>query len=278
MPELPEVHTILEELRDAVLIGQSIEDVIISWPRTIDKMDAVDFRNILLHKQIIDLKRRGKFILIMLSDGWCLCIHLRMTGKLLLLPHLSPATSHVRLQLQLSDQRQLHFHDTRKFGRWYLVRDCNEVVGQLGPEPLGEDFSLTRFCEQLKARKTALKPLLLDQHFLAGLGNIYVDEALFEAGLHPLQRAFTLKSDQVQRLHKSIISVLKQGVSYRGTSLGKGKANYYRPDGSSGIHQNILKVFRRTGQSCPNCGQTIQRIVVAQRSTHFCPKCQPLLE
>ncbi len=275
MPELPEVHTILEDLKQAGLVGHEIQDVKAYWLRTIGFPSPAEFCHLLQHKRIIKLDRRGKYLIFTLSEGLFLCVHLRMTGRLLLVEQNTPETPYVRLRLDLDHGKSLYFHDTRKFGRWYLVSDLQQIVGKIGPEPLSTEFTFELFWSHLKQRHRALKPLLLDQTFLAGLGNIYVDEALWEAHLHPLQPADTLTSQQARQLHAGIIHVLERGIESRGTTLGKGRTNYYRLDGTRGNHQRLLNVFRRTGLPCPRCGHSIERLVVAQRSTHLCPHCQP---
>jgi formamidopyrimidine-DNA glycosylase len=274
MPELPEVQTILQDLQQARLSGCRIENVQVYWPRTIASSSPSSFCRLLLHKHILQLSRRGKYLIFTLSEGYFLCIHLRMTGKLLLVDQEAPESPYVRLRLDLNNHQALHYQDTRKFGRWHLVQNLESVIGKLGPEPLSSEWTFETFWIALHSRARALKPLLLDQTFLAGLGNIYVDEALWEAGLHPLQTAHHLTPPQAKRLYHAIIHVLKRGIESQGTTLGKGRTNYYRLDGTRGNHQNLLNVFRRTGQQCPRCGHRIERLVVAQRSTHICPHCQ----
>lgn len=276
MPELPEVHTILEDLKQAGLIGCEIQQVKVYWPRTIGCPSPEEFCRLLPQHRILSLDRRGKYLILTLSEGLFICIHLRMTGRLLLVGHETPETPHIRMRLDLNHGKSLYYHDTRKFGRWYLVRDPQMIVGKIGPEPLSANFNFAAFWKAIQQRSRALKPLLLDQTFLAGLGNIYVDEALWEAHLHPLQPGHSLTSKQARKLYAGIIHVLKRGISSQGTTLGKGRSNYYRLDGTQGQHQRLLNVFRRTGQPCPRCGHLIERIVVAQRSTHICPHCQPL--
>lgn len=277
MPELPEIHTILQDLKQADLLGRHIEKVMIYWPRTIASPSPSHFCRLLEGKEIQGLDRRGKYLVLNLSGGHFLCIHLRMTGRLLLVNQGTPQSPYIRLILHLDNGKALYYHDTRKFGRWSLVTDLNSVIGKLGPEPLSPDFTFEIFWPMLHSRSRALKPLLLDQTFLAGLGNIYVDEALWEAELHPLQSAHQLSLQQGCRLYHAIIHVLKRGIESQGTTLGTGRTNYYRLDGSRGKHQLLLNVFRRTGLACPRCGHCIERLVVAQRSTHLCPNCQPLI-
>lgn len=277
MPELPEVHTILEDLKQAGLIGRLIQKADVYWPKTVACPEPSIFCQIIRNKRILKLDRRGKYLIFTLTEGYFLCIHLRMTGRLLLVDTSTLISSYVRLRLSLDQGKFLDFYDTRKFGRWYLVQDPQIIVGKIGPEPLSSHFSFKIFEDSLKTRSRVLKSLLLDQTFLAGLGNIYVDEALWEAYLHPLQPANTLTSSQARSLYQGIIRVLTRGIDSQGTTLGSGQTNYYRLDGTKGSHQQLLNVFRRTGQSCPRCGHLIERLIVSQRSTHICPHCQPLI-
>jgi formamidopyrimidine-DNA glycosylase len=273
MPELPEVQTILNDLENQGLIGQIIKQVHVYWPKTVATPELATFISTLHNKTIQGLSRRGKFLIFHLSDNYELLIHLRMTGRLLLSTQQAPLSPYIRLSLDLT-RHHLLFHDTRKFGRWYLVRQSQNILHKMGPEPLDPNFSLNLFTSLLKKRQRALKPLLLDQTFIAGLGNIYVDEALWEAKLHPLQPAKSLTKGKAAALYQAIKYVLQRGIDSQGTTLGAGRTNFYRLDGKKGSHQNLLKVFRRTGQPCSRCGHLIERLIVAQRSTHICPFCQ----
>jgi formamidopyrimidine-DNA glycosylase len=181
---------------------------------------------------------------------------------------------HVRASLGLDDGRRLLFYDTRKFGRFYLVDDLVTFFSSLGPEPLADDFTAARFTTMLGKKHRQIKPLLLDQHFLAGLGNIYVDEALWSARVHPLRSADSLSAGEVKSLHRAIRHVLRKGLRNAGTSLGRGKTNFASIQRHRGGNGNHLKVFRKTGQPCPRCRTVIDRIIVGQRSTHICPACQ----
>lgn len=276
MPELPEVQTIVSELKREGLIGRTIQDVYVYWPRTVATPDVNSFMQLLSQQTITGISRRGKYLIFHLSHHYDLLVHLKMTGRLLLVPKNAPSSPYIRLVLDLDQEQQLRFHDTRKFGRWYLVSQAHAFLHKMGPEPLAPDFSLEQFALRIKQRHRALKPLLLDQTFLAGLGNIYVDEALWEAKLHPLQPAHTLKQEEIKALYHAILHVLKKGLENQGTTLGKGLTNFYRLNGKQGEHQTLLKVFRRTGEHCERCHTTIERIIVAQRGTHLCPHCQKL--
>jgi formamidopyrimidine-DNA glycosylase len=198
-----------------------------------------------------------------------------MTGRLHIMPANAPREIHERVALALDDNTELRFIDTRKFGRWTLLDDANERLGKLGPEPMEDDFTPDDMHAILHSRRRRLKPLLLDQHMLAGLGNIYVDEAMWVAKLHPCRLSDTIDKRHSKALHKAIRKVLQKGINSMGTTLGTGKGNFYSVAGRRGRNQDGLQVFRRDGEPCPRCGTIIQRSIVAQRSTHFCPKCQP---
>jgi formamidopyrimidine-DNA glycosylase len=178
------------------------------------------------------------------------------------------------LILRLDAGRELRFRDTRKFGRWYLLDDAETKLGGLGPEPLSPKLTAQAFGRRLAARKAMLKPLLLNQTFIAGLGNIYVDEALWDAGLHPERTSDSLRAAQRRRLHRSIRKVLRRGIESTGTSLGAGLTNFRTLEGGYGSNKDNLKVFRRAGQPCLRCGTAIKRMIVGQRGTHICPRCQ----
>jgi formamidopyrimidine-DNA glycosylase len=275
MPELPEVETVVRGLRKAGICNQQILDVRVRWARTVWGMEPVALTAALVGTSICRMERRAKYIVMELSSGSFLLIHLRMTGNLRVESLEAPTDAHERVALVFADGRELRFRDTRKFGRWYLVESAETVLGKLGPEPLSPNFTAGMFGQMLKRHQRMLKPLLLDQSFLAGLGNIYVDEALFAARLHPCRLASTLKAPEVERLHDAIRSVLRSGIARMGTSLGAGAVNFYSVAGRRGRNQDALMVFRRDGLPCPCCGAMIRRIVVGQRSTHICETCQP---
>ena len=178
--------------------------------------------------------------------------------------------------LAFEDGSDLRFHDTRKFGRVYLVADAERILGRLGPEPLDPLFTPRMLFAGLRKRSRLVKPLLLDQSFVAGLGNIYTDEALWEAKIHPRRSSDSLSQKEAEALHAAIRKVLRRGLKNLGTSLGTGKANFYSVGRRRGRNRDELVVFRRTGMPCPRCAVPVQRIIVGQRSTHICPKCQTL--
>jgi len=270
MPELPEVETVVRGLR-APLIGRTITAARCDWPRCLVTPDSLLFAARLPGQTMRAVERRGKYIMIRL-DPDTLIIHLKMTGRLYVVPDDAQdyADQWVRCLFQLDNGTQLRFSDARKFGRVYLVDDPSEVVEALGPEPLTEDFTLDAFRARLAGRSGLLKPLLLNQHVIAGLGNIYVDEALYASQLHPLRHANTLTDAELVRLYEAIRAVLRLGVEREGASI-----NWYRkPDGTKGSAQEGLLAYGRTGAPCSRCGHPIEKIVVGQRGTHYCPVCQ----
>lgn len=288
MPELPEVETVARDL-DRWVAGARIAEARVSWERTIRHPQPVErFVAEVSGATIARVRRRAKTVLIHLDDGRVMTVALRMTGALIVAPPASPDDPYARVVFQLADGRQLRYRDVRKFGRIGLweggglrarrrrVADgrapyrVGDVFARHGPEPLSASFSAKRFGEQLRHRSGRLKSLLLDQSFVAGIGNIYADEALWRARLHPLRTADTLSEVEVRRLHRSIRSVLRQGVVNRGSSF----SDYVGADGEPGANAERLKVYRRTGEPCLRCGRPVRRIIVGQRSTHFCPRCQ----
>lgn len=269
MPELPEVETVVRALRP-LLTSRSFTEIRNYWPRHIDRPTLAEMQNRIHGRSVTELSRRGKYILIHLDDGQALIIHLRMSGHLAVVDGDTEPDKHTHTIFGLDNGDELRFRDTRKFGRVYLVNDVEEVVGKLGPEPLQAEFTANVLQQRLHGRKRQLKPLLLEQSFVAGIGNIYADEALFHAKLLPTRRADTLTEVDIIVLHGAIQHVLKTGIDREGASID----TYVKPDGQKGDMQNAVMVFRRTGQPCYTCGTPIERIVLAQRSTHFCPNCQ----
>lgn len=272
MPELPEVETVAADLRQE-LVGRRFTAAYIFWPRTLATPDPVSCSQRLAGRAVVDIGRRGKYLLIHLDSGETLVVHLRMTGRLAVVPPGDPelATSHLRAAFQLADGAFLAFNDARKFGRIWLVTDVDAVTGKLGPEPLGWTFTPEALAEKLGQRRQAIKALLLDQTVVAGVGNIYADEALFLAEIHPLRAGASLTGQEIDRLHATIRQVLAESIAQRGTML----RDYRTPYGADGAYRNQLRVYGQAGRSCPRCGAAIERIRVAQRSTHFCPRCQP---
>ena len=282
MPELPEVETVARDLRGLVL-GATIVGARCTWPRTLRTHDPDGFAAAVAGRTIERVGRRGKLIVVELSEGAALAIHLKMTGRLSVVPATASDDDHLRLAVRLDDGREVRFSDTRKFGRVGLYeRDprTGELVepgggGPLfarhGPEPLEPSFTLRAFRDRLRARRGRLKPLLLDQSFIAGIGNIYADEALWRARLHPLRPANSLRPPDERRLHEAIRSVLAEAVERRGSSV----RDYTGPMGD-GTMQGQLAVYQRTGRPCLRCGRPIRRLVIAARASHVCPWCQRL--
>jgi len=269
MPELPEVETIVQSLirgqgDKAGLLGRRVARARVAWARTVAAPSAAAFQRRIRGQQVLSVGRRGKFIHISLDD-YSLLIHLRMSGDLLLGFDPNPLGTHSRLQLYFDNGLQLSFQDPRKFGRAWLVADPAAVLGGLGPEPLG-GLTPRRFHAMLAARNRQLKPLLLDQTFLAGLGNIYADEALWAARLHPLKPAHSVTKQEATKLLAGIRKVLREGIRRNGASIDW----VYR----GGDFQNYFNVYQRTDEPCLRCGTPISRTVVGQRGTHFCRKCQ----
>lgn len=276
MPELPEVQTIVNDLNAADLIGVPISGAKIFWARTIAEPSPEQFCKLIKDRTFTNIRRRGKHLVFETDNGMTMLLHLRMSGRLHLVADATPRIKHEHVIIKFNDTRQLRFHDTRKFGRIHLTNDPETILGRLGPEPLDSGFTEKVLADRLRRHRRLLKPLLLDQAFVAGLGNIYVDEALWDAKLHPNRIAAALSINEIKALHRAIPKVLKRGLKNLGTSLGTGKANFYSVARHRGRNKDKLKVFRRTGLPCPRCKATIERIIVGQRSTHICPKCQEI--
>jgi formamidopyrimidine-DNA glycosylase len=265
MPELPEVETIARKLAPE-LIGRTIKEAELRWSRTLAIPSPKHFKEQIRGQKILGASRRAKYLILRLSS-FRLIIHLRMSGDLFLRSSTTEPEKHDRLILKLSGGKSLVFNDTRKFGRVWLTTALEEILGNLGPEPLGADFTPEWLYAALHARRRQLKPLLLDQTFLGGLGNIYTDEALHRAKLHPLRLSNSVSKEEARALHEAIRRVLREGIRRNGASIDW----VYR----GGEFQNHFRVYDREGKPCKVCGTTIKRITVGQRGTHFCPRCQP---
>ncbi len=272
MPELPEVETVRRTLA-AGLTGRRIAEATrIGWARTIAEPTPELFRVVLQDRLVTGVDRRAKYLIIRLDRDEALVVHLRMTGQLTLQDSAAEPDSHTHIVLRLADGGQIFFRDTRKFGRiWLLDAAGLDILhSRLGPEPLDDALTAEVFRTLLRRRKGRLKPLLLDQNLIAGLGNIYVDESLWTARLHPLRTVPSLTDDEIDQLHDAIRTVLTAGIERRGTSL----SDYRDAWGMQGDNQHYLNVYDRAGQPCPRCGALIERTVIAQRGTHYCPVCQ----
>ncbi len=273
MPELPEVETVARNLAGQVVDRriQSIEKL--DWERMVEVPDLADFRALLPGRQILEVGRRAKWLLLRLDAGWTLTLHLRMSGNISVQVATVEPNIHTHFVLALDDGRRIFFEDQRKFGRIRLLDSSGMAAldACLGPEPLSAAFDVAALAALLANRPTRIKPLLLDQKIIAGLGNIYVDEALWHARLHPLRPAKSLHHDEIAHLYHAIRHVLEQGIRNKGSTL----RNYRDGYGEPGQNQAYFSVYRRQGQPCPRCGTPIERMLVAQRGTHVCPTCQP---
>jgi formamidopyrimidine-DNA glycosylase len=264
MPELPEVETVVRGLRGP-LVGRTFTGVTVRWPNSI-RTSVPELQRRLPGQRITSISRRGKYLWFRLSDNDSLFLHLKMSGDLWVVPADEPDDPHVRTIFDLDNGYQLRFKDMRKFGRVYLVADPDLVVGKLGPEPLAGNFSLDDF-KGLFARRTGrLKPLLLNQEFIAGIGNIYADESCHMARIDPRRPVHTLTDKDLDNLYQAIQRTLRAGIMYQGASLDA----IYR----GGQFQNHFQVYGRDGQPCLTCGTEIQKIVLGGRGTHFCSNCQ----
>ncbi|EPH96855.1 DNA-formamidopyrimidine glycosylase [Enterococcus faecalis 13-SD-W-01] len=274
MPELPEVETVRKGLEQLVS-GKTIHHVQILWPRIIEQPESAIFEAQLAGETIESISRRGKYLIFHLTH-FDLISHLRMEGKYEFFTEEAPLSKHTHVIFSFDDRSQLRYNDVRKFGRMTLVEkgSSNQYKGimLLGPEPVNDTFELAAFEQGLKRSKKAIKPLLLDQRLVTGLGNIYVDEALWEAKIHPEQAANTLKPKEIARLREAIIAVLGKAVEAGGTTI----RSYLNALGEAGTFQLMLHVYGQTGNPCVRCGTPIVKTKVAQRGTHYCPNCQQL--
>ncbi len=270
MPELPEVETVVRSLRPKVK-DKVIAQVDVIKERIIANLEADEFIELLEQKKITDVTRTGKYIICHLSNGYYLVVHLRMTGQFIYQTELE-TSKYDCFKLCFKAGDILKLSSKRTFTRAYLVDDLAEAgsLTKIGPEPIADDFSQKDFKELFKGRRGRIKPLLLNQRFIAGLGNIYVDEALYLAGIHPLRTADTLKEVELEKLYTTIVEVLAAGIKNRGTT----KWDYVDADGKAGTHQNYLKVYDHQGDKCPECESEIEKIKVSGRGTYFCPSCQ----
>ena len=290
MPELPEVETIKRGL-EGMIIGQEVKAVEVFWPKTLPYLEA-EIKTKIISQTVRRLERRAKVLIIDLSGGNSLLFHLKMTGQLVMvrasgerfagghptesMAHSLPDTS-TRVEFTFKDGDTLYFNDQRKFG-WIKLVPTDEVasdslIKRLGPEPLTLDFRLDDFTTKLKrSARSPIKPVILDQSTVSGIGNIYADESLHLAKIHPLRLAGSLTATEIKRLYEAIKTIIALGIEHGGTSF----THYVNALGGKGDYLQHARVFRRQGQVCPVCGTTIVKIRVAGRGTHFCPTCQEL--
>ncbi len=270
MPELPEVETVVRSVRPR-LVGKTISRVAVgnAFHKVLATHSLKTFNRLIANQRIKHVWRRGKYIVVDLDHGHLL-IHLRMTGRLLfrLLPEDNP--KHLTAHFIFTDGSELFFKDYRKFGRLYYFSTLDPLDQRLGIEPLSDRFTSRWLFEHLRDRNRAMKPLLLDQKFIAGLGNIYADEVLWQARVHPLSSSKNISRQKADRLHQAIRSILQESIDLQGTTI----INFSFGENRRGNYRSKLNVFGQEGHPCPRCGATILKIRVAQRGTHVCPRCQ----
>ncbi len=278
MPELPEVETIVRKLRNGTedfkpVPGNTVKNVEVFWKKIVEEPDVASFKKDLADKKITDVQRRGKFLHFPLNEGHYIA-HLRMSGDMIMEKRIDddgkplPKKDHDQVYLDFESPWRLVLYSVRKFSRAWYVTDPQEVFGDLGPEPLGDDLSPDKLYKMLHEHSRQIKPLLMDQSFIAGLGNIYTDEILFTARIHPLRKSDSITKDEAKALYDAMQSVLNKAIDKLGSSLDW----MYR----GGEYQNHFKVHQREGKPCPGCGGKVKKIIVGQRSTYFCPSCQKL--
>jgi formamidopyrimidine-DNA glycosylase len=267
MPELPEVETIKNELTPWAM-GQSFTKVTIVDRKVLSGAPAREIRRGLLRQKVESLERRGKYLIFHLSNGRSLIIHLRMTGSLLLDP--KEVDRYTRAVFRLSNGHRLVFNDRRRLGKLWLADDVNAFTCKLGPEPLGRNFTPKVLQERLGRHHIPIKAALLDQCIVAGIGNMYADEALFVARIHPLKKADELSPKEIQTLHNVIRQTLRTAIGSKGASVD----TYVRPEGGLGTAHFDFRVAHRGGEACPICGSAVERCVVRNRGSYFCPRCQ----
>jgi formamidopyrimidine-DNA glycosylase len=273
VPELPEVETVRRRL-EPVLVGRTFEHVEIEDARLTRPEEPAEVAAELTGERVEALDRRGKYLLVRFESGRVLLIHLRMTGNLLYAPAGKRVdVPHRRAVVKLDDGSDVVYRDIRRFGTWLLVEPNGldpYLATRLGGEPLGRAFTVKTLSAKLAHRKAPVKAALLDQRTLAGLGNIYVDEALWRARIHPLRPARELGGDEIKTLRDGIKKALAAGIARQGATL----RDYRQPDGSTGSMQKEFKVYGRGGEPCDRCGTPIEKTRVAGRGTWYCPECQ----
>lgn len=273
MPELPEVETVRRSLLKKI-IGKQVKGVNLADPFLVKHPSPEEFQDYLPGEKFKTIERRGKYLLLQFESANILLVHLRMTGQLLYVSAEAEEYKHTRVAFELTDKKQLRFVDVRGFGTMHYFNPEEVVLftglNKLGPDPTSEEFKLEWWLEKLKTKKTKIKPLLLDQTFISGLGNIYTDECLFRARINPSCPANYLSKQQAIDLYGSIKKVLAEGIEQRGTTI----SDYLDAEGKKGNFQNYLRVYGQQGLPCSHCGEEIVRIKLGGRSTYFCPNCQ----
>lgn len=275
MPELPEVETVRRTL-NILITGKQIQNVTVRLPRIIQRPDDTQaFANLLAGHSVVTVERRGKFLRFVL-DGLVMVSHLRMEGRYGLFQQDDPLDKHTHVIFHFTDGTELRYTDVRQFGTMHLFQPGEDLLqkplNKLGQEPLDESFTLERFKEIVAGRSTKIKPLLLNQEYVVGIGNIYVDESLHRAGIHPEETARSLADEQLGKLHSAIVATLTDAVNAGGSSV----KSYVNGQGESGSYQQQHLIYGRKDQPCTTCGTLIEKSVVGGRGTHICPNCQPL--
>ncbi|MRH42890.1 DNA-formamidopyrimidine glycosylase [Aquibacillus halophilus] len=273
MPELPEVETVRKTLKQLVL-NKTINDISIFWPKIIKQPDDVEeFKHLVIGQTIMDIERKGKFLLFQLNE-YVLVSHLRMEGKYGVFNHQEPVSKHTHVIFHFREGDELRYNDVRKFGTMHLFRKGEELVSkplnQLGPDPFEEKFILNDFFDKIHKSERAIKNILLDQSVVAGLGNIYVDETLYRARIHPLRKGSQLSKTEVESLQHFSIETLAEAVKQGGTTI----RSYVNSQGQIGMFQQQLFAYGQENKPCKNCGTMISKIKVGGRGTHFCASCQ----
>lgn len=272
MPELPEVESVKNGLNN-LIVGKTIKNVEVLWDNIIKDPALEEFRQKLKGQTFTEVKRRGKFLLFVL-DEYTLISHLRMEGKFRVEACGKPLTKHTHVIFSLDNEEELRYLDVRKFGRMSLVEHSDAFLhpslAQLGPEPDEKSLLTDHLMKQLKKTSRPIKAVLLDQHVVAGIGNIYADEILFLSGIYPGSLASELSEKEVVKLHQSILQIMSEAVSSGGTTI----RTYANAFGLEGSYQSKLKVYGKEGEACSNCGHPIEKTKIAQRGTHYCPVCQ----
>ncbi|MGB2695690.1 MAG: bifunctional DNA-formamidopyrimidine glycosylase/DNA-(apurinic or apyrimidinic site) lyase [Dehalococcoidia bacterium] len=283
MPELPEVETLAHDLR-ATVLGRTIAEALVSpeAPRLVQAMPVDAFTSGLRGRRIEDAGRRGKYLMIRLDRGLWWLVHRRMSGNVIYRQHNDPDEPYIRARFRLDDGAELRFVDLRKFGTMWLTDDPEAILAGLGPEPLDAAFTAGTLAAIFAKRSAPVKAVLMDQSAIAGIGNLYADEALHYASVHPLRPASTLSRDEVARLRDGIVRALEQGLANLGSSVGHEAGeevslrDHVNLSGEAGGNQEYLVAYGREGRPCRTCGTAIERSKMGNRSVHYCPKCQPL--
>jgi len=275
MPELPEVETVRKTLKNLV-VNKTIKDITVFWPKIIkNPLEVEQFVDAMIGETIIDVGRRGKFLIIY-TGNFALVSHLRMEGKYGLYPKEEPFDKHTHVLFHFTDGTELRYRDVRKFGTMHLYKKGDEFLTEpligLGPEPFSEEFTVEYLAKKLEKTNRKIKTALLDQKFFVGLGNIYVDEALFRAGIHPERIANTLNKSEISILHGEIVATLSEAVKKGGSTI----RSYINSQGEIGMFQLELYAYGRNGEECKRCGTLLEKTTVGGRGTHYCPQCQKI--